>query len=119
MYSALYATDCQEKRLLILAITIAESNRGVKNLSYWLPELYKEVIAPAPGPLEASHPGTNESPVITEVFPKMTNFVLEIRQRSGYDQSLSVRPPRKKWGDSPKLCSRKTGFKKIRVFRCS
>jgi hypothetical protein len=41
MYSALYATDCQEKRLLIVAVNNTESNMGVKNLSYLLPRLYK------------------------------------------------------------------------------
>jgi hypothetical protein len=41
MYSALYATDCQEKRLLIVAVNNTESNLGVKNLSYLLPRLYK------------------------------------------------------------------------------
>jgi hypothetical protein len=52
MYSASYAADCQEKRLLILAQTIAEGNLGVKNLSYWAPQLYKGAIAPAPGAAE-------------------------------------------------------------------
>lgn len=41
MYSALYATDCQEKRLLILAVTILKVTWVLKNLSYLLPRLYK------------------------------------------------------------------------------
>ena len=115
MYSALYATDCQEKRLLILAITIAEVTGGVKNLSYWLPELYKEVIAPAPGSPKAAHPGTTQIPGNYRSFSQNGKFVLEIRRRSGYDQSLPVRPPRTEMGRFPQIVFQKNRLSKIRL----
>jgi len=112
MYSALYATDCQEKRLLILAITIAEVTGGVKNLSYWLPSFTKKL-----SPRRRDRPkqptlAQSESPVITEVFPKMANSCWKSGGVPVTISHFQFDRPARKWGDSPKLWSRKTGFQK-------
>src|SRR6476646_4618416 len=111
MYSALYAADCQEKRLLILAITILKVTRGVKNFSYWLPSFTKK-LSPRPRDRRRARSGATESRVITEVFPKMANSCWKSGSVPGTINLLPVRPPQTKWGASPKLCSRKTGFQK-------
>lgn len=73
MYSALYATDCQEKRLLILAVLVAKSNLDVKNLSYLLPSFTKEISSGSEAAEKCPMPSYPTSWVITEVFPKMAN----------------------------------------------
>ena len=119
MYSALYAADCQEKRLLILAITIAESNRGVKNLSYWLPSFTKKYRPSLGTAEERTRSHNSKFPVITEVFPKNGKFVLEIRRCSGYDQLASGSTAPREMGRFPQIVFCKTGPQKIRLFRCS
>src|SRR5690242_15829210 len=105
MYSALYAADCQGKRLLILAITIAEGNPDVKNLSYLPPRTYKRAISLALGRHNCALCPVFASPVMTEVFPKWQNLVWKSGRVPGTTNLLPVRPPRTKWGASPKLCS--------------
>jgi hypothetical protein len=72
MYSALYAADCQEKRVLILAVMMAEGNLSVKNLSYLLSSFTKGAVAPDPGPPRSAQARYPPSQAMTEVFPKMT-----------------------------------------------
>src|SRR6266571_2405100 len=122
MYSASYATDCQEKRLLILAATIADGNLGVKNFSYLALPSCKRAIAPAFGAPESALCHISEPQVITEVFPKMeigTGNPQALRVRSKcfrFDAPWQIRT---KWGYFPPKSLLKNGTSKIRFFRCS
>jgi hypothetical protein len=119
MYSALYAAECQEKRLLILAITILKVTRGVKNLSYWLPSFTKKLSPRPPGTAERARFGATDIPGNYRSFSQNGKFVLEIRRCSGYDQLASGSTAPDEMGRFPQIVFQKNRISKIRFFRCS
>src|SRR6476660_8368462 len=110
MYSALYVAECQEKRLLIWRQTMAESNLTVKNFSYWAPDFTKELPTRSWAGRTVALPQIR-FPGNYRSFSQNGKFVLEIRRRSGYDQSLPVRRPARNGAIPPNCVPEKQDFK--------
>ena len=114
MYSALYVADCQGKRLLILAITIAEGNPDVKNISYLPPRTLQKGDLPGPGAAITERFVRYRIPGYDRSFPKMAKFGMEIRPGSGYDQLASGSTAPDEMGRFPQIVFQKNRLSKIR-----